>query len=274
MTLADSSSKIVKAFADPVGNGVWVGAYLELASLAAFVVFAAWLFRSQRGVLATAGHDHRGRVRRGDPGEPRRRRRARVPRRSWAWRAVAAGAVRPPGRAVHRELGPRRRLPGPGSATGWLRRSALAIAALALVGMAVPKAAPGQFAACCSSSGPWWRASSSRAARASRRSTRRRSRARSGDEAARRPPAHGPPRPSSQPRPCCTMRSGARFEIACARAGVRSRAFWTRLTRVPPAATIGVQRTSAEPGGQRRYVAAGRRTARAGRDCSDPAAAT
>jgi hypothetical protein len=31
--------------------------------------------------------------------------------------------------------------------TGWLRRSALAIAALALVGMAMPKAAPGQFAA-------------------------------------------------------------------------------------------------------------------------------
>jgi len=31
--------------------------------------------------------------------------------------------------------------------TGWLRRSALAIAALALIGMAMPKAAPGQFAA-------------------------------------------------------------------------------------------------------------------------------
>ena len=55
VTLADPTSKIVKAFADPVGTGVWVGAYLELASLAAFVVFAAWLFRSQRGPLATAG---------------------------------------------------------------------------------------------------------------------------------------------------------------------------------------------------------------------------
>jgi hypothetical protein len=31
--------------------------------------------------------------------------------------------------------------------TGWLRRSALAIAALSVVGMAMPKAAPGQFAA-------------------------------------------------------------------------------------------------------------------------------
>ena len=30
--------------------------------------------------------------------------------------------------------------------TGWLRRSALAIAALALVGMAMPKGAPGQVA--------------------------------------------------------------------------------------------------------------------------------
>src|SRR2546421_9630776 len=55
VTLGDSNAKIVKAFADPAGSGVWVGAYLELASLAAFAVFAAWLFRSGRGSLATAG---------------------------------------------------------------------------------------------------------------------------------------------------------------------------------------------------------------------------
>jgi hypothetical protein len=55
VTLSDPDDKIVKAFADPVGTGAWVGAYLEVASLAAFAVFAAWLFRRGRGTLATAG---------------------------------------------------------------------------------------------------------------------------------------------------------------------------------------------------------------------------
>lgn len=55
VSLADPSAKVVKAYADPVGSGVWVGAYLELASLAAFAVFAAWLFRRRPGPLATAG---------------------------------------------------------------------------------------------------------------------------------------------------------------------------------------------------------------------------
>jgi hypothetical protein len=51
--LGDPQSKIVKSFHDPVGTGVWVGAYLELASLAAFALFAVWLFRERRGALAT-----------------------------------------------------------------------------------------------------------------------------------------------------------------------------------------------------------------------------
>src|SRR5690242_7697098 len=51
--LGDPQSKIVKSFHDPVGTGVWVGAYLELASLAAFAVFAMWLFRERRGALGT-----------------------------------------------------------------------------------------------------------------------------------------------------------------------------------------------------------------------------
>jgi hypothetical protein len=53
--LGDPTSKIVKSFADPVGIGVWIGAYLEFASLAAFAVFAAWILRTRRGPLATVG---------------------------------------------------------------------------------------------------------------------------------------------------------------------------------------------------------------------------
>jgi hypothetical protein len=55
VTVGDSRSKIVDAFAEHAGIGVWVGAYMELASLAAFAVFAAWLFRARRAPLAMAG---------------------------------------------------------------------------------------------------------------------------------------------------------------------------------------------------------------------------
>ena len=54
-TLGDSTAKILKAYADPMGNGVWVGAYASTLALAPFAVFAAWLFRSRRGPLSTAG---------------------------------------------------------------------------------------------------------------------------------------------------------------------------------------------------------------------------
>jgi hypothetical protein len=53
--LGDPESKIVKSFHDPVGTGVWIGAYLEVASLAAFALFAIWMFRQLRGPRATAG---------------------------------------------------------------------------------------------------------------------------------------------------------------------------------------------------------------------------
>ena len=53
--LGDPMSKIVTSFHDPVGTGVWVGAYLELASMAAFILFATWLLRGRSGPLATAG---------------------------------------------------------------------------------------------------------------------------------------------------------------------------------------------------------------------------
>jgi hypothetical protein len=54
-TIADPTAKILKSFADPVGSVVWIGAYMEFASLVAFAVFAAWLFRDARGPLAIAG---------------------------------------------------------------------------------------------------------------------------------------------------------------------------------------------------------------------------
>jgi hypothetical protein len=53
--LGDPTSKVLKTFSGDVGTGVWVGAYMELAAMAAFAVFAAWLFRSRRGPAATAG---------------------------------------------------------------------------------------------------------------------------------------------------------------------------------------------------------------------------
>jgi hypothetical protein len=53
--LGDPTSKIVKSFHDPIGTGVWVGAYLELAALAAFGLFAIWMFRERRGAAAAAG---------------------------------------------------------------------------------------------------------------------------------------------------------------------------------------------------------------------------
>jgi hypothetical protein len=53
--LGDPTSTIVKSFHDPVGTGVWIGAYLELSAMAAFALFAIWLFRERRGAIATAG---------------------------------------------------------------------------------------------------------------------------------------------------------------------------------------------------------------------------
>jgi hypothetical protein len=147
VTLGDSTSKVVKAFADPVGTGVWVGAYLELAALAAFVVFAVWLFRSRRDPLATAGLLTAGvyaavttvtlvigdvleyRAGHGIGGQQLL---ALFDLQSGLFVAswgISAGFL---------VLAP---------VTGWLRRSALAIAALSLIGMAMPEAAPGQFAA-------------------------------------------------------------------------------------------------------------------------------
>ncbi len=42
VTLASSPAKVGQAFANPVGTGVWVGAYIGLLSFAAFLAFAVW----------------------------------------------------------------------------------------------------------------------------------------------------------------------------------------------------------------------------------------
>lgn len=145
VTLGDPTSKVLNAYADPVGSGFWVGAYIELASLAAFAVFAAWVFRSRGGPLATAGLLAAGAYVAvtvvglvvGDVLEYRAGHgigaqetlalfdlQAGLYVASWG---IGAGFL---------ALAP---------ATGWLRRSALAIAALSLIAMAVPKADAGQF---------------------------------------------------------------------------------------------------------------------------------
>jgi hypothetical protein len=54
LTLADPDAKIVRAYHDAVGGGVWAGAFLEIASLGAFAVFAAWLAARRPGLPAIA----------------------------------------------------------------------------------------------------------------------------------------------------------------------------------------------------------------------------
>ena len=147
VTLGDSSSTVLKAFADPVGNGVWVGAYLELASLAAFTVFAAWLFHRRRGPLATAGLIAAGtyvavtvvslvigdvleyRAGHGIGGQQLL---ALFDLQAGLY--VASWGVS----AAFLALAP---------VTGWLRRSACAIAGLSLIAMAAPKADAAQLPA-------------------------------------------------------------------------------------------------------------------------------
>lgn len=146
VTLADPSSKVLSAFARPVGAGVWVGAYMELAALVALVVFAAWLFRSRGSALTTAGlltasvyialtavslvvgdvlEYQAGHAISAQPTLALFDLQAGLYTATWGIAAAFLG------------LAP---------VTGWLRRSALAIAALSVIGMAIPKTAPGQFA--------------------------------------------------------------------------------------------------------------------------------
>jgi hypothetical protein len=146
LTLGDPTSKVLKAFADPVGSGVWIGAYLELLSLAAFVVFAVWLFGSRRGPLATAGLITAGVYAAitvvslviGDVLE------YRAGHGMGAQEVLALFDLQTAMYTVTWGIGAAFLLLAP--VTGWLRRSAQVIAALSLIGMAIPKAGPGQFA--------------------------------------------------------------------------------------------------------------------------------
>lgn len=147
VTLGDSDAKIVKAFADPVGSGVWVGAYLELLSLPAFAVFAVWLFRSRPGLVGRVGLLGAASYLAvttlslvlGDVLEFRAGHGLGAPATlalfdlqaglfavSWG---IAGGIL---------AIAP---------VSGWFRRTALVLAALSFVGMATPKAAFGQVAA-------------------------------------------------------------------------------------------------------------------------------
>lgn len=55
VALGDPQSKIVDSFSKTIGTGYWIGSYLEFVSLGAFAVFAVWTLRGRRGPLATAG---------------------------------------------------------------------------------------------------------------------------------------------------------------------------------------------------------------------------
>lgn len=145
VTIADPTAKIVRTFSDTAGNQVWVGRYLELISLGAFLVFAAALFRIERGVLSAAG--------------------LLV---SACYAAVVVVSLIVGGVLEYRAghglgrqailtlfdlesglyfaswaLGAGVLLLAP--VHGWWRRSAVAIAALSLVGLAMPTKTPGQL---------------------------------------------------------------------------------------------------------------------------------
>ena len=143
--LGDPKTKILDSFSDPVGTGVWIGAYLELASLAAFVLFAVWMLRSRTGPLATAGLLAAGVYV------------ATTVAALVAGDALAYGSSH--GLADQSLLGLFYLQSGLYFATwglaaaflllvpaaGWLRRTAVVIAALLLIAMAFPTGGPSQF---------------------------------------------------------------------------------------------------------------------------------
>ena len=144
-TIGDPESKILNAISDHAGTAAWAGAYMELASFAAFALFAAWLFRSRRGPLATAGLLAAG---------------VYV---AISVSALVVGDVLKYG--ANHAMGDQQMLAlfdvqsgfyfaswGIAAGflalvpvTGWLRRSAVAIAALLLIAMAAPTADPAQI---------------------------------------------------------------------------------------------------------------------------------
>lgn len=55
VALGDPQSKIVDSFSKPIDAGYWIGSYMELLALAAFALFAIWVLRDRRGVQRAAG---------------------------------------------------------------------------------------------------------------------------------------------------------------------------------------------------------------------------
>lgn len=55
VALGDPQSKIIDSFSKPIHTGYWIGSYMELLSLAAFALFAIWVLRDRRGVQRAAG---------------------------------------------------------------------------------------------------------------------------------------------------------------------------------------------------------------------------
>jgi hypothetical protein len=141
-TLGDSTAKILKAYSDPVGNGAWVGMYLSVLSLAPFAVFTSWLFRSRRGgpgmlaagayivmVLAATGANFVLQYRAGHGMDTQTTLAFFYLQEAFfilTWGASAAVLALAP-------------------VTGWLRYTALVLAGLCLIAMAVPKAGWAQF---------------------------------------------------------------------------------------------------------------------------------
>lgn len=145
LTLSDSAAKIVRGYADPVGTGAWVGSYMTFLSMAAFVVFATWLYRSRNGEFRGAGMaavaayvgvilvnvattcvlDYRA-----GHGMDAQQTLTLFYLQEFlyiaSWGLAAAVLATAP-------------------VSGWLRRTALVLAALILVVMAVPKAGVAQF---------------------------------------------------------------------------------------------------------------------------------
>lgn len=141
-TLGDSTAKIVKAYADPVGNGAWVGMYLSVLALAPFAVFTSWLFRARRGgagmlaagayvamVLGASAANFVLQYRAGHGMGTQTTLALFYLQEALfilTWGASAAVLALAP-------------------VTGWLRYAALVLAGLCLVAMAVPKAGWAQF---------------------------------------------------------------------------------------------------------------------------------
>lgn len=141
-TLGDSTAKILKAYADPVGNGAWVGMYMAVLSLAPFAVFTSWLFRSKHGgpgmlaagayiamVLAASAANFVLQYRAGHGMGAQTALAVFYLQEALfilTWGASAAVLALAP-------------------VTGWLRYSALVLAGLCLLAMAVPKAGWAQF---------------------------------------------------------------------------------------------------------------------------------